>query len=109
MQDKLVITDSNRFEEVINSLEVSYKKIKDIIQNENKQAELINETEIWSGPCASSMYNKYRELNGNYELIDYSLDIYIRFLKKTLNDYKRIDEEISKNIENMETTLDVHG
>ena len=109
MQNKVVITDFSRFEETINALESSYKKIQDVIGNEYKYVEMINQTDIWSGACAESMYNKYKELNGNYELVDYSLDIYIRFLKKTLEDYRRMDEEVGKNIDNMESTLDVNS
>lgn len=109
MKNSIVITDSGQFEEIISSLENSYNKIKDIINKENKNAEIINETETWTGACARSMYSKYKELNSNYNLIDYSLDIYIKFLKKTLEDYRKFDEEVSGNLDNLATELDVHN
>ena len=109
MESKIVITDSSQFEGIINSLESSYNKVKEIINKENKNAEKINDTETWTGACARSMYSKYKELNSNYNLIDYSLDIYIKFLKKTLEDYRRIEEEISGNIDNLANELDVHS
>ena len=45
----------------------------------------------------------------NYEPICYSLDLYIRFLKKTLSDYKPMDEAINKNAEEMTQQLDVNS
>lgn len=109
MQNNVVITDSNKFEETINALENSFRHIQNIIESERKNVELINETETWSGICAKSMYNKYKELNDNYYLIEYSLDLYNKFLKKTLEDYTLLETEISKNIDNMASSLDVNS
>lgn len=109
MQNSVVITDSSQFQEIINSLEASHSKIRDIIEKENKNVGLIDDTEIWTGACARSMHNKYKELNSNYPLIDSSLDIYIKFLKKTLEDYRRFEEEVSSNIDNMASNLDVNS
>ena len=109
MEGRIVITDSSRFEEIINLLEASQNRIKEIVDKEYKNVEMIDETEVWSGACARSMYSKYKELNSNYDLLEYSLDIYIRFLRKTLEDYRRIEEEISGNIDNLATELDVHS
>lgn len=109
MQSKIVITDSNRYEEIINELEASSERIRNIIEKEKKNVERINETDTWSGTCAKSMYNKYKELNSNYSLIEYSLEIYNKFLRKTLEDYRRIEEELNKNMEEMASNLDVNG
>ena len=109
MQSNIEITDSNRFEEIINELEATRKRMISIIEKEKHNVEKINETETWSGTSAKSMYNKYKELNSNYNLIAYSLEIYNRFLRKTLEDYRRIEMEIGKNIDNMATNLDVNG
>ena len=109
MNNKVIITDSNKFEEVILSLKESYNKIKDVVAKEYKNVEVINESETWSGLCSQSVYNKYTELNRNYDLVLYSLDLYIKFLEKTLEDYRRLDEEISKNADEMSTNLDVNS
>jgi len=109
MQSNIVITDSAKFEEIITSFESSFKIIQDIIAKEYKNVEKINETEVWSGPSAKSMYEKYKELNSNYKLIEYSLDLYAKFMRKTLEDYRRIDEETRKNIDDMASNLDVNS
>ncbi len=105
----LVITDFVKFEEVIASLEESYKKVKDIFEKQNKNKEEINSTDTWSGYGAKAMYAKYHNLSTNFGPIDYSLQVYIKFLKKTLDDYKRMINEIDKNTNEIANSLDVNS
>ena len=109
MMNNITITDSDKFSEVINSLEASYNKIKEIKENEKINKELINETDIWTGTAQKSMYNKYDELINIYDQVDYSLDIYIKFLKKTLEDYKLINDEINRNVDLLEKEFNVNS
>ena len=109
MMNNITITDSAQFEEVINSLEISYNVIKEILKKEIDNKERINKTDAWSGPAQEAMYDKYVKLSNNFEPIDYSLKLYIVFLKKTLEDYKRIEEEINKNIDILQDNLDVNS
>lgn len=105
----IVITDSGRFEQVITSFEESFNKVKDIFANEKRNAEEINETDTWSGGAAKVMYDKYKKLSDNFQPIEYSLELYIKFLKKTLEDYRRIEEEINKNMEDFSESLNVNS
>lgn len=107
MMNKVVITDSAQFQEVINSLETSYNKLKDVFANQKKNAEEINSTDTWSGAAAGVMYNKYKLLTDNFSPIENSLEIYIKFLKKTLEDYTRLEQEITRNMEEMASNMDV--
>ena len=109
MKSNIVITDSVRFEEVIASLEESYNKIQEIFEKQNKNKEEINSTDIWSGYGAKAMYAKYDELSKNFAPIDYSLQIYIKFLKKTLDDYTKLVQEIDRNTNEMASSLDVNS
>ncbi len=109
MKSSIVITDSAKFEEVIASLEESYKKIKEIFEKQKKNKEEINSTDIWSGYGAEVMYAKYQNLSTNFGPIDYSLQVYIKFLKKTLEDYTKLVEKIGKNTNEMENSLDVNS
>ena len=109
MNNNISITDSKQFEEVIISLEDSYKKIQSIFSNERKNKEEINCTDTWTGNAQEAMYDKYSKLTANFAPIEYSLDIYIKFLKKTLDDYKKADMEISNNIEQISGGLDVNS
>ena len=109
MNNSIVITDSGQFEEVINSLEDSYNKLVDIFANEKNKKEEINETDTWTGNASQAMYGKYQALSENFTPIEYSLSVYIKFLKKTLEDYKRVEEEISTNIDMISEQLDVNS
>jgi len=109
MHKGIEITSPEEFLEVIESMEASYNKIKDVIDKEKKNVERINETDVWTGKAAETVYEKYKLLNSNYEQIDYSLDLYIKFLRKVLEDYTRWVEESGKNIEGMSTSLDVNS
>ena len=82
MKSNIVITDSAKFEEIIASLEESYKKVKDIFDKQNKNKEEINSTDIWSGYGATTMYSKYNDLSKNFAPIEYSLEVYRKFKKR---------------------------
>lgn len=105
----ITITSPEEFQSVITSLEESYNRIKDIMAKEKKNVERINQTKTWTGKTAAAVYNKYTLLNSNYEQIDYSLDVYIKFLKKTLEDYTMLISEQGKNIDAMARSLDVNS
>jgi hypothetical protein len=107
--NNITITDSDKFAKVITSLENSYNKLREIKENENINKEVIDETDVWTSNAQKSMYNKFDELVNIYEQVDYSLDIYIKFLKKTLEDYTLINEEISRNIEKVENELNINS
>ncbi len=107
MKSYLQISNDAEFEQVINSLEKSYNKIKEIFQSQKKNAEEINATDTWTGATADAMYNKYQELAENFAPIEYSLELYIKFLRKTLEDYRRVIEEMNKNIDANDQSFDV--
>ena len=107
--NKVIITDSIQFQEVINSLEESYNKIKDLFANQRKNAEEINGTDTWTGTASEVTYGKYKQLTENFEPIEYSLELYIKFLKKTLEDYTLAEKEINRNIDDIAQSLDVNS
>ena len=107
--NQVVITSYTEFQDVINSLENSKNNLSDLFDRERENVEKINETDTWSGSSATSFYNKYVALNNNYDNICNSLDIYIRFLKKTLNDYMKMEAAINNNIEAVANSLDVNS
>lgn len=107
--NKIVITSSEEFEGVITALEASLVKVRDIFDIEEKDYKRIDGTDTWTGASQQVISVKLNELSKNYEPICYSLDLYIRFLKKTLADYKAMDEAINRNAEEMTQQLDVNS
>lgn len=110
MKNNITITNSSQFEEIINSLESSYNKIKKININENNNKEIINgDTDIWKGDSQVAMYNKYLLLSESFSKVEYSLEVYIKFLRKTLEDYTKAEQEINSNINQIANELDVNS
>lgn len=107
--NRILITDFSSFEEVITSLEKSLRIIKDIFTTEKENVEMINATSTWTGDTQKVIYGKYKMLTNNFTPIEESLEVYIRFLKKTLDDYRRMEENINKNAEESSQSLDVNS
>ena len=105
----MVITSMTDFEAIIDEFENSCNVIRNIIDNEQKNCNKLTGTGVWQGKAADSIIEKYALLNSNYEQIDYSLQIYTGFLRKTAEDYKLLLEEQDKNIEAMANSLDVNS
>ncbi len=96
-------------QEAINQMKESLSKLRDIFSKQKNNVERINETQVWSGDAAKIVYRKYLMLNNNYDPITYSIDLYIKYLEKVLEDYRRMDIEISKNIDSATDALDVNS
>lgn len=107
--NRVVITDSAQFEEVIADIERILSRIRDIFTNENRNAKEINATSTWTSQTQEVIYNKYKLLEKNFNPIDESLQIYIAFLKKTLQDYKDFEAHIESSAANNSEILDVHS
>lgn len=106
---KILITDYDQFNEVILNFEKSLIKIKEIFANENRNFEEINATNTWTGKTQEVIYNKYKLLANNFEPIETALQIYIDFLKNTLQEYKNANEYLNKNIEFNDENLNVNS
>ena len=107
--NKIAITDYNQFNSVITSFENSLNHIKEIFANEKQNIENINATDIWTGKTQEVIYNKYKLLANNFEPIETALQIYIDFLKNTLQEYKNTNEYLNKSIELNDENLNVNS
>lgn len=107
--NKIVITNSTQFEEVINTFEQVLTRVKDIFENEKKNAEEINGTSTWTCMTQEVIYSKYKLLSNNFAPIEESLQLYINFMKKTLEDYKAIEAHIEKSAEASSVQLNVNS
>lgn len=106
---KIIITDSTQFEDVIRVFEQSLPKIKDIFSNQRTNAEQINATSTWTSETQKVMYEKYKLLENNFEPIEESIQLYINFMRKTLEDYKAVEEHINRMAENNSNELNVNS
>ena len=109
MEDRVIITDSVQFESIVNEIEKSFLKIKDIFANELRNSKEIDGTDTWNSNGQVALYNKYVALMKNFDPIEYSLELYIKFLRKTLEDYRRFEKALENNMEEFSSELDVNS
>lgn len=102
----IVITNSDEFEQIINNLERSFSRINDIFKDEKDRINIINKTDIWTSKVQETLYDKSLLLSKNYAPIEEATRIYIKFLRKTLDEYKAFEkttnQSISQNLENLD-------
>lgn len=106
---KIEIRDSNAFEVEIKVFEDSLKNIKEIFQSEINNSERINKTDIWTSMVQEEIYAKKIEFQKNFGPIEEALQVYINFMKKTLDDYTRLENITSKSIDDQVRNLDVNS
>ena len=63
----------------------------------------------YSNPFNSAFFSKYKALEANFNPIVESMEIYIRFLKKTIEDYKALDKELMQKAEEYNEQLKVNS
>lgn len=106
---KITITNSNEFEKIIEKIETSRRNISDIFAEESNNIEYINETDIWTGKAQNVLYRKHKELEKNFSPIDETLQIYVAFLRNTLESYKNLETKIVKDIEINSDNLNINS
>ncbi len=106
---RVVITDSSQFESAVNEIEKSYKTIQDIFSSEKNNRKETEGSDTWNSNAQIAFHDKYNQLINNFDPIEYSLELYIKFLRKTLEDYRRLEEELEKNMSDFASSLDVNS
>ncbi len=109
MSNKIVITSSEEFRAVITALEESAKKISDVFDAEVNNDKKIDSTESWTSFSQLVVSEKLRQLSENYDPIRYSLNLYTRFLTKTIEDYEKMEQQINSNAEEYSQELTVNS
>ena len=102
---KIVITDSKRFEKIINDLENTIPAIENSFATQDRNFAMIDGTDNYRGDCQRVISEKYNEVRKNYESIQDTLKNYVKFLKMTLQNYenyeRNIDQSINDNLDNL--------
>ena len=104
----IVITDSREFERIILELERTIPQFEDSFRLQNRNYSMIDGTDNYRGICQSVISEKYNEFTNNYEYIDEALRNYVKFLKITLENYKKQEATFNSSIENNQDNLNVN-
>ena len=107
--NKIVITDSDKFEDIIQLFEHTIPKIKGYFESERRNAMEINQTATWTGASQKALYDRYKMLEANFNPIVDTLELYTRFLKKTLADYKALEQTLNQKAEEFSDQLNVNS
>lgn len=103
------VIDTEKVNSVISELESILKKLINTVDGQDKNLLDVGETPTWTGKSASVLREKYDQLSKNFPMVVYSLELYIRFLKKTVQDYELMNKAQSENIDEMKENLDVNA
>jgi phage-related protein len=110
MAENLKITKINDFDDVINNINGSINRIRNLFDEEEKSVNIFLENpHAWSGNAKDSAGEKYAELSSTHPTIIESLDNFINFLVNTSSNYKLLNESILSDIENKIDNLDVNS
>ena len=102
------ISDTDKFESIISDLEKTIPVIEDTFIGENSNFDTKDGTDSWSGKTQEVISEKYELLKENYDPIILTLKNYIKFLKITVENYKKFENTVSDTIEKNEDNLDVN-
>ena len=100
--------DSENFENLLATLESDTKKIEEKFNNINNLMNEVND-EIWSGKTANKLKEKYLSIYNKFPEITNQLNNYNTFLKHTIENYKMLEQNINKSINNNNENLTVTG
>lgn len=104
----IMISDVNLFRNIIKELEDTIPHISEIFENQSNEMMKIDHTEIWTGKTQEKVTEKYNELKKCYSPVKESLNLYIEFLKHAIDEYEKLDRDISRDIETNLESLNVN-
>lgn len=105
----VVVVNSEGLEKEIEEFKTSLSNIRNIFESEQKMLLVMNNGHSWAGTAQEAMYNKMVSFQNNFEPILEALQVYIDFMQKSSDDYKRFEEIRVKNLEERTNELDVNS
>ncbi len=105
----VVVVNSHGLEQEIGVFENSLSNIRSIFENEQKKLLILNNGHSWVGSTQEAMYNKMIAFQNNFDPILEALQVYIDFMKKALDDYKRFEDTRNKNLDESANELNVNS
>ena len=103
------IIDTEGLQSEIDEFETAFSNIQTIFDRERRNLNEMNNGHTWVGSTQEAMYQKQVEFQKNFEPIEEAMEVFINFMKKTLEDYKRFEETTIKDQENNTSELDVNS
>lgn len=105
----VVVINSEGLENEIDVFKSSLSNIRNIFESEQKMLLVMNNGHSWVGTAQEAMYNKMISFQNNFEPVLEALQVYIDFMQKASDDYKRFEETRNKNLEESSNELNVNS
>ena len=107
--DRTYISSIEQFDSIVNNLNNSISRIKDIFNEEKNGANTIfNSSDVWKGKAQESAASKYNEMSSNYQSVTQTLENFVKFLSTASSSYKAFDNSVNRNIEDNLSSLNVN-
>lgn len=107
--NRIEISDPVKFEEIINRLEAAVPSMRNTFQSQMKTQVDMSGNAVWKGKAQEALHEKHEMLSKNFEPAVEGVEIYIRFLRKTLEDYKALDKQLEAKAEESSNQLNVNS
>jgi len=105
----LIVLNPDGLEKEINEFEKSKNKIRQIFDREKKTTLILNNGHSWVGKAGNAMYNKQQEFQKNFDPIIEALDVFIKYMKTSLEEYRKAEKETMIGLEKNSESLDVNS
>jgi len=104
-------------------ISINTEKLSEILAKLEEKTALLNETfskmdkemkkfdgseKTWKGKTQEILYSGYMNVSKEYPVIIEQLNVYNKFLKTTIDDYKKTEDRIDSDIDRNSEDLDVN-
>ncbi len=93
-----VYIDTNIMQEVVDSIFKRINRMNEIFEKANRDVEIVQKHEYWTGKTSESVYRKYDELKNNYEPIIASMVTLNEFVNSVKDAYIEWDNYVTRQV-----------
>ncbi len=105
---KIDINEEN-LTSIITDFDAEIDRLKKVYEEMDSKTEVLNGSDdIWRGKTQESYYEYYKEVSSEFPDIVKEFESHSTFLKKTLENYKREEEQTKKSLDENSENLDVN-
>ncbi len=107
--DSKVKIISEDFHKMIESLEKKRNEVDEIFKDiDNNLKTFDGSSNVWKSVVQEQVYNNYKVMSQEYPKIIEQLDLYIKFLQTTLDNYEKEEKYIGSVVDNEKSNLEVN-
>lgn len=107
--DSKVKIISEDFRKMIESLEKKRNEVDEIFKDIDKNLKTFDgSSNVWKSVVQEQVYNNYKVMSQEYPKIVEQLDLYIKFLQTTLDNYENEEKYIGSVVDNEKSNLEVN-